>query len=307
LMSRSPSPSRPLVSPSLADTLPYEDPRPPTALKTLEEEPSIQVVEKKRKVEDVESKKRGKRMFGVLMGTLNKFKEEGNKQSDATKRRQNIENRLTQKLREEQEENARRIAKEQEVKNLKTSIIRKEDEIATLDGIYATRAKTKLSLASFLCTKYPISPAFPSSSLSAPVHPSLPHILPPNPSINSSNKPLYYLPRRLTTEQADLLDTQRKEIRDEIEQEKQKWKLERKRLEEELDELKEKKREEDENHAREERIKAQERRREQEMMDEGAITESKEDRREGEMDEDRRETDPEPDRDGDVKMGDEDY
>jgi hypothetical protein len=42
-----------------------------------------QPAKRQKLVQDAEYKKRGQRMFGVLMGTLNKFREEGSKQTDA--------------------------------------------------------------------------------------------------------------------------------------------------------------------------------------------------------------------------------
>jgi pinin/SDK/memA/ protein conserved region len=42
-----------------------------------------QPAKRQRVVQDAEFKKRGQRMFGVLVGTLNKFREEGSKQTDA--------------------------------------------------------------------------------------------------------------------------------------------------------------------------------------------------------------------------------
>jgi hypothetical protein len=77
--SSSPSPTnkRPL-SPTPVDGSPAVAP-PSADNASIDQQPA----KRQRLVQDAEYKKRGQRMFGVLVGTLNKFREEGSKQTDA--------------------------------------------------------------------------------------------------------------------------------------------------------------------------------------------------------------------------------
>ena len=86
---------------------------------------------KKRKQEAAqdEAKKRSRRMFGLLQGTLNKAKEEVGKLSGTTKQRQELEERLSRKLNGEKaiSEEKRRLGFEE--KQLRDVVHRKEEEI----------------------------------------------------------------------------------------------------------------------------------------------------------------------------------
>ena len=91
---------------------------------------------KKRKQEAalVESKKRSRRMFGLLQGTLNKAKEEVGKLSGTTKQRQELEERLSKKLNGEKavSEEKRRLGIEE--RQLREAVYRKEEEISIAEN-----------------------------------------------------------------------------------------------------------------------------------------------------------------------------
>lgn len=93
---------------------------------------------KKAKVmNDSASKQRGARMFGMLKGTLNKFKEDTKKtgQSEASKRRNAVEARLSAKLRAEQEVSEKKADRARLDKSLRLDVNRKIDEKVLLDNI----------------------------------------------------------------------------------------------------------------------------------------------------------------------------
>ncbi|CAO3652135.1 unnamed protein product [Cunninghamella echinulata] len=63
-----------------------------------------------------QQKRRGQRIFGVLLGTLNKFKDDSLQEKDLTKKRQAINNKLQEKLLEETKSIRESLLKEQENK-----------------------------------------------------------------------------------------------------------------------------------------------------------------------------------------------
>jgi vacuolar-type H+-ATPase subunit H len=76
---------------------------------------------------------RSKRMFGVLVGTLNKIKQEsGQPLSEAALKRLEIEKKLQQKIHQEKLELANRIQKEADEKRQKLLLQRKEEDSARL-------------------------------------------------------------------------------------------------------------------------------------------------------------------------------
>ncbi|KAG0165275.1 hypothetical protein DFQ28_008965 [Apophysomyces sp. BC1034] len=65
---------------------------------------------------NADGKKRGQRLFGVLLGTLNKFKDDSQQMSEADKKRQEIQNKLQEKLDVEKKELAEAIKADREKK-----------------------------------------------------------------------------------------------------------------------------------------------------------------------------------------------
>lgn len=90
---------------------------------------------KKRKADqaDAESKKRGKRMFGLLQGTLNQAREQTGRLSGTTKNRQEVEERLSAKLAKEREVMEAKRLKGKAAKDLAHEINLKEHEIKVYD------------------------------------------------------------------------------------------------------------------------------------------------------------------------------
>ncbi|TFY61370.1 hypothetical protein EVJ58_g4554 [Rhodofomes roseus] len=111
-------------------------------------------------------RKRGKSMFALALGTLTKAKNEDRQrgQSDAAKKRQEIEQRLQDKLRKETDS----VRRAEEAKKDKTASNRKEEELQLKDSIYKLRRTRLPLLANFLLT----SDNIPDIPLTDP--PSLP-------------------------------------------------------------------------------------------------------------------------------------
>ncbi|KAF8181837.1 hypothetical protein BJ912DRAFT_1023531 [Pholiota molesta] len=159
-------------------------------------------------------RKRGKSMFGILVGTLNKAKIEDKERnaSDAAKKRQLIEQRLQAKLRKETDS----VRRAEDAKKDKTTANRKEEDLQLKDSIYKLRRTRLPILANFLLTSDTIlshsddsSPPPPSKNILAPV----PRSHPP---------PLYYLPAILTLDQEAFLNRRKAEVAEAAEKE---WEL----------------------------------------------------------------------------------
>lgn len=165
-----------------------------------------------------------------------------------SKRRAELEERLAAKRKEEQEAIDARTGHERTIRNLRFDIIKKEDEKNAFTAIYKARRASKLSLANFLCTKSGndnttsstgSSSANTIGSLKPAPLPELPHALPPSSTHSSSStKPLYYLPYKLLPWQADQIDSQIEDMRNDLEKEEDDWKDELIRREAEIQELK---------------------------------------------------------------------
>ena len=195
-----------------------------------------------------ENEKRGKRMFGLMRGTLEQAKKETGKLSGVTKNRQEVEERLHATLHRERAALEEKRQRERETKELRLDVIKKEEEIANAESIvrpsrvrracvsvgrassqlthsttqYRTRNSAKLNLASFLCTTFTLPPPPPASDgITVPYDPRLPHVLRvTNPT---APKPLYYLPRRLLPFQEDLIEDQIASVKKHIRIERDAW------------------------------------------------------------------------------------
>lgn len=103
---------------------------------------------KKAKVmNDSASRQRGARMFGMLKGTLNRFKEDTKKtaSTEASKRRSAVESRLNAKLRAEQQVNEKRLARSKLEKTLRLDVNRKIEEKTMLDNIVCLLLSLRVS------------------------------------------------------------------------------------------------------------------------------------------------------------------
>ncbi|KAK7449629.1 hypothetical protein VKT23_013104 [Stygiomarasmius scandens] len=158
-------------------------------------------------------RRRGKTMFGLVLGTLNKAKIEDKERnaSEAAKKRQMIEQRLQIKLRKETDS----VRRAEEAKKDKTAANRKEEELQLKDSIYKLRRTRLPLLANFLCTSDKI-PADDSDDTS----PSNPDPLAPPP--RSHPPPLYYLPAVLTPAQETFIKKRKEQVSEAAEKE---WNL----------------------------------------------------------------------------------
>ncbi|KAL7010185.1 CDP-diacylglycerol--glycerol-3-phosphate 3-phosphatidyltransferase [Cystobasidiomycetes sp. EMM_F5] len=183
---------------------------------------------------------RQRRLFGVLTKTLTQFKEDTKKDTDGAKRRAAVQERLASKLREENEALQAKSGQEKARRNLKYDVIKKEDERSAFVAIYHNRRANKERLANLLCTKceYREPPASTDAGgLRKPAFPALPHALAPSTLEEGSTKPLYYLPFKLLPWQADQIDAQVEDMREELDKEETEWAEELVTRDAELDEL----------------------------------------------------------------------
>ncbi|PSS05534.1 hypothetical protein PHLCEN_2v3736 [Hermanssonia centrifuga] len=166
---------------------------------------------------DTRERKRGKSMFGLVLGTLNKAKNEDKQRnaSEAAKKRQLIEQRLQDKLRKETDS----VRRAEEAKKDKTIANRKEEELQLKDSIYKLRRTRIPLLANFLSTsdQIPSEEAESTPSTSDPLAP-VPRAHPP---------PLYYLPAILTPAQEAFLKRRKAEVTEAAEKEWETFRAER--------------------------------------------------------------------------------
>ncbi|KAK2463029.1 hypothetical protein APHAL10511_004684 [Amanita phalloides] len=182
-----------------------------TAAPTLKKRPRLDLADA---TGDKRDRKRGKSMFGILLGTLNRAKIEDKERSasEAAKKRHLIEQRLQNKLKKETDS----VRRAEEAKRDKTTANRKEEDLQLRDSIYKLR-RTRLPLiANFLCTSDNIS-SDETSSNTNPLSPP-PRTHPP---------PLYYLPAILTREQEAFITRRKAEVQEAAEKEWHQFKEER--------------------------------------------------------------------------------
>lgn len=153
-------------------------------------------------------RKRGKSMFGLLVGTLNKAKteDEARNASEAAKKRQLIDKRLQDRLRKETDT----VRRAEEAKKDKHTANRKEEETQLKNSIHRLRRSRLPILANFLLT----SDIIPSDDSSPP--PSHKSVLEP---LRSHPPPLYYLPAILTPSQEAFIAKRKAEAAEIVEKE----------------------------------------------------------------------------------------
>ncbi|KAL0572457.1 hypothetical protein V5O48_009497 [Marasmius crinis-equi] len=157
-------------------------------------------------------RKRGKSMFGLVVGTLNKAKIEDKERnaSEAAKKRQLLEQRLQNKLKKETDS----VRRAEEAKKDKTNANRKEEDLQLKDSIYKLRRQRLPLLANFLLTS-DVIPDTDDTDKPASSNPLAP---PPR----SHPPPLYYLPAILTPLQEAFLAKRKEEVKEAAEKE---WNL----------------------------------------------------------------------------------
>ncbi|KAH9811798.1 hypothetical protein DFH28DRAFT_1130494 [Melampsora americana] len=192
-----------------------------------EESSNINQPKKKLKLTEAD-KKRNVRMFGALMGTLSKFQDETSKtrQTEAAQRRAAVENRLQAKLKIESEALHQLRAFEVEEKNLKNSVLRKTEELVQLSEFNSINFANQLAFSNYLCTS--LTKLTETDNLKPPV---------PSHLSNNQVRPIYWLPNKLLPEQEELIDRQRRETRETIEDQQRIWLEEKSNKQNELEQL----------------------------------------------------------------------
>ncbi|KAH9915505.1 uncharacterized protein B0H18DRAFT_885896 [Fomitopsis serialis] len=199
----------------------------PTQLQDASAEEATRAGRKRPRIDmapDAGQRKRGKSMFALALGTLTKAKNEDRQrnQSDAVKKRQEIEQRLQDKLRKETDS----VRRAEEAKKDKTAANRKEEELQLKDSIYKLRRTRLPLLANFLLTSDTIPNIPPTDRSSPPPAPSeAPQDADPAAATARASKapalaaplrshppPLYYLPAILTPAQEAFLKRRKEEV-----------------------------------------------------------------------------------------------
>ncbi|CAD6577548.1 MAG: hypothetical protein TREMPRED_001976 [Tremellales sp. Tagirdzhanova-0007] len=159
----------------------------------------------------VEDKARSKRLFGNLLGTLQKFKNEdkSSRTSEAVRRREQVSERIATKLRSEATLHHQIAESEKELKSLRITTESADFVLKHKDAAMIARHASIRPTSKFMHTALPpIAPPIFETSLLDPSPIPLnqgPSREPPNPN---QIKPLYFLPKVLLPEQEITLTTQ---------------------------------------------------------------------------------------------------
>ncbi|KAJ8594252.1 hypothetical protein M405DRAFT_809448 [Rhizopogon salebrosus TDB-379] len=176
-----------------------------------EQEPDSQPARKRPRIDlGVSERKRGKSMFGIVLGTLNKAKIEDKERnaSEAAKKRQLIDQRLQAKLRKETDA----VRRSEEAKKDRNAANRREEDLQLKDSIHKLR-RTHLPLYShFLCTSDDIQSI---DSMEDQPSSTSPLALPKR----SHPPPLFYLPAILTPAQEAFLEKRKIKVKEAAESE----------------------------------------------------------------------------------------
>ncbi|KAI7886174.1 hypothetical protein K492DRAFT_178324 [Lichtheimia hyalospora FSU 10163] len=98
------------------------------------------------------SRRRGQRLFGVLLGTLNKFKDDSEKRSEGDKKRQEIDTKLHEKLANEKKELAEKMQADKERREQELNMLRVRDQRILDEKRDATNVRHKEYIANYLKT-----------------------------------------------------------------------------------------------------------------------------------------------------------
>ncbi|CAG8454825.1 10423_t:CDS:2 [Paraglomus occultum] len=129
---------------------------------------------------NTELKKRSQRMFGLMMGTLTKFKNDIQNKTEASLKQEKINQKIQEKLKKEREELAEKMKREEQEKREKIARQKKEDEERRVAELRECWSKQKKNLANFLCTK--------------------------------TSPPLYYLPAKLSSASLETIAEQKRQL-----------------------------------------------------------------------------------------------
>ncbi|RIA94769.1 pinin/SDK/memA/ protein conserved region-domain-containing protein [Glomus cerebriforme] len=127
-----------------------------------------------------EVKKRSQRLFGVLLGTLTKFKNESQNKTEAEIKREQIDQKLQEKLKKDHEELVEKMKREEQERKEKVAREKREAEEKRINDLKECWKNQKRNLANFLCT--------------------------------TTEPPLYYLPARLSQPMLETIAVQKRHL-----------------------------------------------------------------------------------------------
>jgi len=127
-----------------------------------------------------EVKKRSQRLFGVLLGTLTKFKNEAQNKTEAEIKREQIDQKLQEKLKKDHEELVEKMKREEQERKEKIAREKREAEEKRINDLKECWKNQKRNLANFLCT--------------------------------TTEPPLYYLPAKLSQPMLETIAVQKRHL-----------------------------------------------------------------------------------------------
>ncbi|CAB4388536.1 hypothetical protein RhiirA5_353828 [Rhizophagus irregularis] len=127
-----------------------------------------------------EVKKRSQRIFGMLLGTLTKFKNESQNKTEAEIKREQIDQKLQEKLKKDHEELVEKMKREEQERKEKIAREKREAEEKRINDLKECWKNQKRNLANFLCT--------------------------------TTEPPLYYLPARLSQPMLETIAVQKRHL-----------------------------------------------------------------------------------------------
>ncbi|KXS20697.1 hypothetical protein M427DRAFT_51678 [Gonapodya prolifera JEL478] len=130
--------------------------------------------------QNAETKQRTKRMFGQLLGTLNKFKEQTATKTEAQIRREEFERSLSEKLAKEKAELAVKVATENEERRKLRDEQRKKEEETKRVQLMELQRRNKSHLSNYVKT--------------------------------TASPPIYYLPAKMSDAVQEVLTAQKREV-----------------------------------------------------------------------------------------------
>ncbi|KAG9286404.1 hypothetical protein G9A89_014570 [Geosiphon pyriformis] len=131
-------------------------------------------------IKDGELKRRGQRMFGMILGTLTKFKNDSQNKTEAEMKREQIDQKLQKKLKKDKEELLEKMKKEDQEKRDKIAKQRKEEEERRQSQLRDCWLNQQKNLANYLST--------------------------------STEPHLYYLPARLSSRDLETIAEQKRQL-----------------------------------------------------------------------------------------------
>ncbi|KAJ3047909.1 hypothetical protein HK097_011047 [Rhizophlyctis rosea] len=129
-----------------------DDARSPTAPEAGEIVNGASDAKRPRLAMNEEGKNRSRRLFGSLLGTLNKFKETTTQKTDAEKKREEIDRKLAEKLQQEKQELSEKVQREIKEKRERRESQRLEDEIRIATFAAETLRSHNKLMANYLKT-----------------------------------------------------------------------------------------------------------------------------------------------------------